>query len=105
MDLKSIPVTLCTPLSPVLLAAVTHKDLHCLLRCSLDAGMSSKARMACNLLSDIIPTCKVSAGVAPPRAHASRKMDTDGFSTRSASLMSMGERHSDTAKSSRTPAA
>src|SRR6266566_4029406 len=51
------------------------------------------------------PTCKVSCGVARPRTHAARKMDIDGFSTHSTSLMSMGERYSDTPSSWRTSAA
>ena len=48
------------------------------------------------------PTCKVSIGVTRPRAHAARKMDIDGFSTRSVSLMITGERNSATPWSSRT---
>ena len=43
--------------------------------------------------------------MAPPRAHAVRKMDIDGFSTRSTSLMRTGERCLDAPRSSRTSAA
>jgi hypothetical protein len=51
------------------------------------------------------PTCKDSWGLARPRAHAARKMDIDGFSMHSTSLMTMGERYSDTPRSWRTSAA
>jgi hypothetical protein len=50
------------------------------------------------------PTCNVSGGVVSPRAHAARKMDIDGFCTRSTSLMSMGERYSEIPRSLRTSA-
>jgi hypothetical protein len=48
------------------------------------------------------PTCKVSTGLTRPRAHAARKMDIDGFATRSVSLITIGERYSATPRSSRT---
>lgn len=48
------------------------------------------------------PTCKVSTGEIRPRAHAAKKMDIDGFSTRSVSLIIIGERYSATPRSSRT---
>ena len=43
--------------------------------------------------------------MARPRTHAARKMDIDGFSTHSTSLMIMGERYSDIPRSWRTSAA
>lgn len=51
------------------------------------------------------PTCKVSTGETRPRTHAARKMDIDGFSTCSISLMRTGERYSATPRSSRTATA
>jgi hypothetical protein len=48
------------------------------------------------------PICTVSDGVAPARAHAARKMDIDGFSTRSVSLMTTGERYLNIPRSRRT---
>jgi hypothetical protein len=85
-----------------------REGLHCPLRGSRCGGISSdvechKHNTAYSRKSS--PICTVSDWVAPARAHAARKMDIDGFSTRSVSLMSTGERYSNIPRSRRTSSA
>jgi hypothetical protein len=99
---------LSAPLHHPLFAAVMHQVLHSPLQGNPCVGMSqstkAKHKRQAAYSRKSSPTCKVSWGAASPRTHAGRKMGMDGFSTHSTSLMTMGERYSDTPRSWRTSA-